>query len=146
MILDHIRSCFSSKFDGRASDQIESRPESLFWFLFLEEMKDLYAVERFSEALLRWLPMQNIEDEEAYWTLWMLFHRTYKVKSSTRYNFHCSFSTLVALSVVLLDMFFCVLCLNELHQHLVFYVYICPPFYLFIYLYIFLYTYRDTER
>ncbi|CAA6664176.1 unnamed protein product [Spirodela intermedia] len=87
MMLDHVRSCFSSCYDSSASDLIESRPESVFWFLLMEEIKDSYAVERLSEMLLHRLATQNIKDEEAYWILWMLFHRTYKNNVATRAMF-----------------------------------------------------------
>lgn len=85
MIVDHVRSCFSSSCDPSASDLIESRPESAFWFLLMEEIKDSYAVERLSEMLLHRLATQNIEDEEAYWILWVLFHRTFRNNVATRY-------------------------------------------------------------
>lgn len=50
----------------------------------MEAMKDQYAIERFSEELLRQLATQNVSDVEAYWTLWLLFHRIVKQKTNIR--------------------------------------------------------------
>ncbi|XP_078441650.1 telomere length regulation TEL2 family protein isoform X2 [Wolffia australiana] len=87
MIIDHIRNCFKTCLGSSATERLESRPESLFWVLLVEEIRDSYAVERFSEVLLRRLVIQNINDEEAYLILWMLFHRTYKANVATRVLF-----------------------------------------------------------
>ncbi|THU46163.1 hypothetical protein C4D60_Mb09t02060 [Musa balbisiana] len=86
-ILDHIRSCLSSNAGSVAFNMIESSPKSHFWLFIMEAMKDQYAIERFSEELLRQLATQNVSDVEAYWTLWLLFHRIVKQKTNIRYIF-----------------------------------------------------------
>lgn len=83
-ILDHIRSCLSSNAGSVAFNMIESSPKSHFWLFIMEAMKDQYAIERFSEELLRQLATQNVSDVEAYWTLWLLFHRIVKQKTNIR--------------------------------------------------------------
>lgn len=59
-ILDHIRSCLSSNAGSVAFNMIESSPKSHFWLFIMEAMKDQYAIERFSEELLRQLATQNV--------------------------------------------------------------------------------------
>ncbi|XP_077253052.1 embryo defective 2423 isoform X2 [Tasmannia lanceolata] len=110
-ILEHVRS-FSSSIDP---DEIESKAKSQLWMKIVEAIRDPYAVERFSEELLRQLATEHLNDTEAYWTLWMLFHRTFKHERMIRAMFRDKF---------LLWKVFPVCCLRWILQ---FSVLECPP-------------------
>ncbi|KAG9450118.1 hypothetical protein H6P81_010083 [Aristolochia fimbriata] len=73
-ILQHVRCCLSSD-DFTGSEYIVSRSESLFWLSLMAAVRDPYTIERISEGLLWQLAVENVNDTEAYWMLWMLFHQ-----------------------------------------------------------------------
>ncbi|KAK1289744.1 putative protein phosphatase 2C 19 [Acorus calamus] len=75
-VLNHVRGCLAERNDSIGPNMIESNPKSKFWMKIIEAIGDAHAVERLSEKLLRQLATENITDLEAYWILWMLFHRS----------------------------------------------------------------------
>jgi telomere length regulation protein len=70
--------------DSLGSDVLESDPGSQFWLNMIQAIKDSYAVERMSEQLLHQLATEQVGDVEAYWILWLLFHRVFKCQISVR--------------------------------------------------------------
>ncbi|XP_062029874.1 uncharacterized protein LOC133745771 [Rosa rugosa] len=86
-ILRHVRSLSSSTMDSLGSDVLESDPGSQFWLNLIQAIKDSYAVERMSEQLLHQLATEQVGDIEAYWILWLLFHRVFKSQISARSMF-----------------------------------------------------------
>ncbi|KAM5571776.1 hypothetical protein ABKV19_012055 [Rosa sericea] len=86
-ILRHVRSLSSSTMDSLGSDVLESDPGSQFWLNLIQAIKDSYAVERMSEQLLHQLATEQVGDIEAYWILWLLFHRVFKCQISARSMF-----------------------------------------------------------
>lgn len=83
-ILRHVRSLLSSTMDSLGSDVLESDPGSQIWLNMIQAIKDSYAVERMSEQLLHQLATEQVGDVEAYWILWLLFHRVFKYQISVR--------------------------------------------------------------
>lgn len=47
-------------------------------------IKDHYAVERMTELLLHQLASEHVSDVEAYWIIWLLFHRIFYQQTSVR--------------------------------------------------------------
>ncbi|KAL6182564.1 hypothetical protein ACLB2K_043983 [Fragaria x ananassa] len=86
-ILRHVRSLSSSTMESLGSDVLESSPGSQFWLNLIQAIKDSYAVERMSEQLLYQLATEQVGDVEAYWILWLLFHRVFKCQISVRSMF-----------------------------------------------------------
>ncbi|KAG6683870.1 hypothetical protein I3843_12G034800 [Carya illinoinensis] len=86
-ILRHVQSLLSSDFDSAVIDVFEADPGSQFWLKMIEAIKDVYAVERISEQLLHHLATEHASDVEAYWILWLLFHRTIRHQTSVRSMF-----------------------------------------------------------
>ncbi|PQM37274.1 telomere length regulation protein TEL2 homolog [Prunus yedoensis var. nudiflora] len=114
-VLSHVRSLLSLNIDPLVSDVFESNPSSQFWLNMIQAMKDSYAVERISEHLLHQLATERLSDVEAYWILWLLFHRVSKYQISVRAMFADKF---------LLWKVFPVRCLRWILQ---FAVLECPP-------------------
>lgn len=83
-VLGHVRSLLSSNIEPLVSDVFESNPESQFWLNVIQAMSDSYAVERMSEQLLHQLASERVSDVEAYWILWLLFHRVSQYQISVR--------------------------------------------------------------
>lgn len=83
-VLRHIKSVLLSNSDVAPKDIFESNPESIVWSKMMEVIKDLYAVERMSEQLLHQLAIDNVTDSEAYWIIWLLFHRLFHQQTSIR--------------------------------------------------------------
>lgn len=52
----------------------------------VEAIKDQYAVEKFSEEMLRQLASTSISDVEVYWILWILFSKNFKFGSFVRWD------------------------------------------------------------
>ncbi|KAM1739702.1 hypothetical protein ACFX11_015379 [Malus domestica] len=90
-ILGHVRSLLSSNIEPVVSDVFESNPESQFWLNVIQAMSDSYAVERMSEQLLHQLASERVSDVEAYWILWLLFHRVSQYQISVRSMFSDKF-------------------------------------------------------
>ncbi|PKU67816.1 telomere length regulation protein TEL2 homolog [Dendrobium catenatum] len=86
-ILDIVQSCLSSKSYSAITTVFEKSSRSMFWLRIVEAIKDRYAMERLSEVLLRQLSTKNISDVEAYWTLWLLFNRCFKLENTMRAMF-----------------------------------------------------------
>ncbi|KAK6148152.1 hypothetical protein DH2020_019064 [Rehmannia glutinosa] len=86
-ILGHVRSALSSTSDLSISEIFESKPGSCFWLKIMEAVNDSHSVERVAEELLRQLAVQNVNDVEGYWVLWILFGRIYKCQTSFRFTF-----------------------------------------------------------
>lgn len=76
-ILKYVRSFLLPKTDLIVGEKFESMHGSSFWSKMIEAIKDPYAVERMSEQLLHCLATHDISDAEAYWILWILFHRSH---------------------------------------------------------------------
>lgn len=83
-VLRHVQRLLSSTVDSLVSDVIDSNPASQFWLNMMLSVNDSYAVERMSEQLLHELATQRVSDVEAYWVLWLLFHRIFAQQASLR--------------------------------------------------------------
>ncbi|KAL4193587.1 hypothetical protein AMTRI_Chr06g200260 [Amborella trichopoda] len=84
-IVKHVRRLLTSTVDSvDLSELINSNSKLTFWQRMIEAIKDPYAVERLSEDLLRQLSAKDVNDIEAYWTLWILFYRTSNRRNTTR--------------------------------------------------------------
>ncbi|GMQ09860.1 hypothetical protein CsSME_00053096 [Camellia sinensis var. sinensis] len=86
-ILRHVRSILLSNADVVVRKVFETNPGSQFWLKLMEAIKDRYAVERLSEQLLHQLAAERVTDVEAYWILWILFHRIYEHQTPFRSMF-----------------------------------------------------------
>lgn len=84
-ILGHVRSVLSLKSDLPIGEIFESKPGFRFWLNIMEAVNDSHSVERIAEELLHQLALQNVNDVEGYWTLWILFSRISERQSSVRY-------------------------------------------------------------
>ncbi|CAK9172583.1 unnamed protein product [Ilex paraguariensis] len=114
-ILQQVRNFLLPTSDRAVSEAFESRPGLRFWLNMLVAIKDPYAIERMSEQLLHQLATLNASDVEAYWILWILFHRVCEHQTSIRSMFVEKF---------LLRKVFPVCCLRWILQ---FSVLECPP-------------------
>ncbi|XP_024025007.1 telomere length regulation protein TEL2 homolog isoform X1 [Morus notabilis] len=86
-VLRHVQRLLSSTVDSLVLDVIDSNPASQFWLNMMLSVNDSYAVERMSEQLLHELATQRVSDVEAYWVLWLLFHRIFAQQASLRSMF-----------------------------------------------------------
>lgn len=86
-LLEVVRSPLLPSDDSFGPTLLLSDPRAQFWVKLLEAIHDPYATERMSEQLLHVLYAENASDVEAYWCLWILFHRTLKAQSSMRFMF-----------------------------------------------------------
>ncbi|KAK9673020.1 hypothetical protein RND81_12G140500 [Saponaria officinalis] len=86
-ILRRVRSFLSSHTDTTLEDGFMLDSSFKFWFLMMEIIKDAYAVERMAEQILHQLLAECANDVEAYWVLWILFHRSFKLQTSVRFLF-----------------------------------------------------------
>lgn len=84
-ILSHVRGLLSSNGTTIVADVFESDPGSQFWIKMMGNIKDSYAVERTSEELLCGLATERINDTEAYWVIWILFHNLFYNQKSVWY-------------------------------------------------------------
>ncbi|XP_020111627.1 telomere length regulation protein TEL2 homolog isoform X2 [Ananas comosus] len=114
-ILSLVQSFLSSNANLVVPDVINSNPKSHFWLNMVEAIKDQYAVEKFSEEMLRQLASTSISDVEVYWILWILFSKNFKFGSFVRGMFVDKF---------LLWKVFPLCCLRWILQ---FAVFECPP-------------------
>lgn len=83
-IMKHVHDVVMSNIHPVVSDVFESSPNSQFWLKIMETIKDNYAIERISEQLLHQLAAKCQSDVDVYWVLWLLFHRTLKLRTSVR--------------------------------------------------------------
>lgn len=83
-VLRHVQSLLPLNDDSFVADVIGSNPASQFWLNMMLSVKDSYAVEKMSEQLLREIAKQRVSDAEAYWILWILFHRIFSLQASFR--------------------------------------------------------------
>ncbi|PKA50062.1 putative protein phosphatase 2C 19 [Apostasia shenzhenica] len=86
-ILDVVHSCLPSNSSFVIPSMFKKNPKSQFWSRIMETIKDRYAVERLSEVLLRQLSTISTNEMEAYWVLWLLFHKLFKHGSTMRAMF-----------------------------------------------------------
>ncbi|KAL3748065.1 hypothetical protein ACJRO7_009310 [Eucalyptus globulus] len=114
-ILSHVRGLLLSNGTTIGADVFESDPGSQFWIRMMENIKDSYAVERTSEEFLRGLATERINDTEAYWVIWILFHNLFYNQNSVRTLFLDKFLLWKVLPVR---------CLHWIFQ---FAVFGCPP-------------------
>lgn len=85
-MLSHVRSFISScgSSSSLAPGVFESNPGSQFWLRMMETIKDQYTVERILEQLFIQLATECASDTEAYWIIWILFHRSSENQISVR--------------------------------------------------------------
>ncbi|ESW09945.1 hypothetical protein PHAVU_009G168800 [Phaseolus vulgaris] len=114
-VLRLVNSCLSSNNDSVTKELLESKPDMVFWSRIMESISDPYTVERISELILQKLATQDASDVQAYWLMWLLFHRNFKLQASVRSMFVDKF---------LLWKVFPVSCLKWILQ---FAVLECPP-------------------
>ncbi|KAK3439806.1 hypothetical protein EUGRSUZ_B00148 [Eucalyptus grandis] len=114
-ILSHVRGLLLSNGTTVGADVFESDPGSQFWIRMMENIKDSHAVERTSEEFLRGLATERINDTEAYWVIWILFHNLFYNQKSVRTLFLDKFLLWKVLPVR---------CLRWIFQ---FAVFGCPP-------------------
>ncbi|KAK7353925.1 hypothetical protein VNO80_19381 [Phaseolus coccineus] len=114
-VLRLVNGCLSSNNDSVTKELLESKPDMVFWSRIMESISDPYTVERISELILQKLATQDASDVQAYWLLWLLFHRIFKLQASVRSMFVDKF---------LLWKVFPVSCLKWILQ---FAVLECPP-------------------
>lgn len=84
-VLCQVRNFLSGTANVTVNETFEFKPGFRFWSKLIEEIKDSYAMERMSEQLLHQLAAQNTSDIEAYWILWILFHRSYEKQPLIRF-------------------------------------------------------------
>ncbi|XP_006581886.2 telomere length regulation protein TEL2 homolog [Glycine max] len=114
-VLRLVNSLLSSNNDSVTKELFESKPEMVFWLKIMESFSDPYTMERISELVLHKLAAQEANDVQAYWVLWLLFHRIFKLQASVRSMFVDKF---------LLWKVFPISCLKWILQ---FAVHECPP-------------------
>ncbi|MED6212573.1 hypothetical protein PIB30_084738 [Stylosanthes scabra] len=114
-VLRLVKKCLSSSNHSSTKELLESYPESMCWSRMMEAIRDPYIIERISEQILHQLVTHDADDVQAYWVLWLLFHRNWKVQASIRSIFVDKF---------LLWKVFPVTCLKWILQ---FAVHECPP-------------------
>lgn len=83
-VLRLVNSLLSSNNDSVTKELFESKPEMVFWLKIMESFSDPYTMERISELVLHKLAAQEANDVQAYWVLWLLFHRIFKLQPSVR--------------------------------------------------------------
>ncbi|KAJ8428736.1 hypothetical protein Cgig2_019029 [Carnegiea gigantea] len=86
-ILRGVRSFLSSNRDTNVEDCFNSDLNYQFWFFMMEIIKDAYVVERIAEQILHQLVIEHANDTEAYWILWILFHRSFEHQTAVRVMF-----------------------------------------------------------
>ncbi|BAT79317.1 hypothetical protein LR48_Vigan04g149600 [Vigna angularis] len=114
-VLRLVNGCLSSNNDSITKELLVSKPIMVFWSRIMESISDPYTTERISEVILQKLATQDANDVHAYWLLWLLFHRIFKLQASVRSMFVDKF---------LLWKVFPVSCLKWILQ---FAVHECPP-------------------
>ncbi|XP_047153863.1 telomere length regulation protein TEL2 homolog isoform X2 [Vigna umbellata] len=114
-VLRLVNGCLSSNNDSITKELLVSKPIMVFWSRIMESISDPYTTERISEVILQKLATQDANDIHAYWLLWLLFHRIFKLQASVRSMFVDKF---------LLWKVFPVSCLKWILQ---FAVHECPP-------------------
>ncbi|KAK2390956.1 hypothetical protein P8452_28149 [Trifolium repens] len=82
-----VNNCLSSNDSSINEDVLESKPEAVFWLRMMESITDPYTTERISEQILHKLASQNTNDVQAYWVLWLFFHRIFNLRASVRSMF-----------------------------------------------------------
>lgn len=83
-VLGLVKSCLASNNGSVTEELLESRPDAVFWLRLMGSIKDPYTTERISEQILHKLETQHVDDVQAYWVLWLLFHRIIKLQASVR--------------------------------------------------------------
>ncbi|XP_027352820.1 telomere length regulation protein TEL2 homolog isoform X2 [Abrus precatorius] len=86
-VLKLVNSCLSSSNDSVTKDLLESKSDSVFWLRIIESIRDPYTTERISEQIFHNLATQKANGVQAYWVLWLLFHRIFKLQASVRSMF-----------------------------------------------------------
>ncbi|KAL1363769.1 hypothetical protein HN51_011952 [Arachis hypogaea] len=114
-VLRLVKKCLSSSNHSSTKGLLESNPDFMCWSIIMEAIRDPYTMERISEHILHQLATHHADDVQAYWVLWLLFHRNFKVQASIRSMFVDKF---------LLWKVFPITCLKWILQ---FAVHECPP-------------------
>lgn len=84
-VLRLINTCLSSSNSSITEEVLESKPETMFWLRMMESIRDPYITERISEQILHKLASQQANDVQAYWVLWLFFHRIFRLQASVRW-------------------------------------------------------------
>lgn len=84
-VLRLVNRCLSSSNDSVTKELLESKPDTAFWLIIMESITDPYTTERLSELILHKLATQHATDVQAYWVLWLLLHRIFKLQTSVRW-------------------------------------------------------------
>jgi len=87
VLIQHVRSYLDSESAAMhtPTELVNKTCELNFWQAIAAAIKDSYAMERWTEALLREMVIANLNDVEAYWIIWMLFDEIFKNKASIRF-------------------------------------------------------------
>ncbi|KAK4395726.1 Telomere length regulation protein TEL2 [Sesamum angolense] len=93
-ILGQVRSVLSSNSDLAISEIFDSKPGFRFWLKIMEAVNDSHSVERIAEELLHQLAVQNINDVEGYWILWILLDKSLSANSIRYVKTYHAFSFL----------------------------------------------------
>jgi len=83
-VLRLVNGCLSSNNDSITKELLALKPDMVFWSRIMESISDPYTKERISELILHKLATQDANDVQAYWLLWLLFHRIFKLQASVR--------------------------------------------------------------
>ncbi|KNA11412.1 hypothetical protein SOVF_135530 [Spinacia oleracea] len=73
--------------DTITENSFKSNSDFQFWFLMIEILRDAYVVEKMIEKILHQLAAECEHDTEAYWILWILFHRAFQHQITIRAMF-----------------------------------------------------------
>ncbi|XP_010696186.2 uncharacterized protein LOC104908733 isoform X1 [Beta vulgaris subsp. vulgaris] len=83
----HVQNFLMSHKGTITENSFKSDPSFQFWFLMIEIIKDTYVVEKMTEEILHQLVVKCANDTEAYWILWILFHRSFQHQTTVRLMF-----------------------------------------------------------
>ncbi|XP_059066178.1 uncharacterized protein LOC131857531 [Cryptomeria japonica] len=82
-LLQHVRKCINAEDVMHAStESVETGCGLTFWQAITTAIKDSYAMERWTEALLRHMAALNLDDKEAYWMIRTLFDKIFMNQAS----------------------------------------------------------------
>lgn len=82
-VLSHLQTLISNN-DIATEELLDSNSDCVFWLRMMEAIRDPYTLERMSEQILHQLATLHPNDIQAYWVLWLLFHRNFKLHTSIR--------------------------------------------------------------
>ncbi|XP_057534426.1 uncharacterized protein LOC130812829 [Amaranthus tricolor] len=83
----HVGKLLLSDKDVITENSFKSNSTFQFWFLMIEIIRDTHVVEKLTEQILRQLVVTCTNDIEAYWIIWILFHRSFQHQTHVRLIF-----------------------------------------------------------